>query len=112
MKWQHDKPIYLQIKEIIIASILDETIKEKELLPSVRQLSLDYQINPLTVSKAYQLLLEDGIIEKLRGLGMQVKLNAKSQLLITEKAYFLNTKWPMIKKEIQRLNLTIEELGL
>ncbi|TNF69971.1 MAG: GntR family transcriptional regulator [Gammaproteobacteria bacterium] len=110
MNWQNDKPIYLQIKEIIIANILDDKIKENDFLPSVRQLSLDYQINPLTVSKAYQRLVEDNIVEKQRGLGMQVKANAKAQLLITEKQHFLEEKWPKIKKEIQRLNISFKEL--
>ncbi len=110
MEWLNDKPIYLQIKDTIIAQIIDGKIVEKTLLPSIRQLSMDYQINPLTVSKAYQVLVDDDIIQKQRGLGMEVKQHARAKLLEQQKQIFINEEWPLLKKKLQRLDINLEEL--
>lgn len=110
MEWNADKPIYIQIKETIIAQIIDGKIAENTLLPSIRQLSMDYQINPLTVSKAYQALTDEDIIQKQRGLGMQVKVNARKKLLKQQKDSFLNDEWPILKQKLKRLGINLEEL--
>jgi GntR family transcriptional regulator len=110
MQWNNNSPIYLQIKEKIIAAIIDQAMLEGDAIPSIRQISADYQINPITVSKAYQLLVENGILEKRRGLGMFVMEGARKQLLHEQKQQFLLDEWPELKAKIKRLGLSLEEL--
>ena len=110
MEWNNNQSIYLQIRDEISAQIIEGHIKEETMLPSIRQLSVEYQINPLTVSKAYQLLVDSDIIEKRRGLGMFVKKNARGQLLKKEKKQFLTAEWPQLKEKIKRLGIQLEEL--
>jgi GntR family transcriptional regulator len=108
--WNDKQPIYLQLKARIAAAIMDGSYAEGEAIPSIRQVSGQYQINPLTVSKAYQTLVDDGVIEKRRGIGMYVKLGAKECLLNSEKQRFLEEEWPEIQMRIKRLGIGVEEL--
>lgn len=110
IRWNDDQPIYRQLKDRMIALILDGTLKEGDALPSVRAVSVDYQINPLTASKAYQELVAEDIVEKRRGLGMFVREGAQSRLSASEREAFLTTEWPKIMKRINRLGLKAEEL--
>jgi GntR family transcriptional regulator len=110
MKWHSKQPIYIQLQQRITASIIDGSIAEGEALPSVRQLSVDYQINHLTVAKAYQQLVDLDVVEKRRGLGMFVKVGAQQKLLGMEKKKFIEDEWPHIKKTIERLGLDVNEL--
>ena len=108
--WNDQQPIYKQLKEKVIELIIDGEVSEGEAVPSVRQVSADYQINPLTVSKAYQELVDESILEKRRGLGMFVTDSAQDKLLETEKDHFLTFEWPKILQRIDRLGLSVEKL--
>ena len=110
MRWNDKQPIYQQLRDKIVAAIMDGSYAEGDMIPSIRQISSDYQINPLTVSKAYQGLVADQVIEKRRGMGMIVKKGAQKNLSASEKKQFLKTEWPDIKKKIQSLSIDIEEL--
>lgn len=110
MEWHNKQPIYLQLKDKITTQILDKKIIEGELIPSIRQISMDYHINPLTVSKAYQLLVDEGIVQKQRGVGMQVVKGARAKLLAQQKQFFLEKEWPLLKEKIIRLNIKLTEL--
>jgi GntR family transcriptional regulator len=105
VRWNEDQPIYRQLKDRMIALILDGSLKEGEALPSVRTVAVDYQINPLTASKAYQELAAEGIVEKRRGLGMYVTDGARRRLVASEREAFLKHEWPQILKRIERLGL-------
>ncbi len=109
-KWNDDQPIYRQLRDKVIASILDEELKGGDALPSVRQVSADFQLNPITVSKAYQELVEIEVVEKKRGLGMFVQEGAREKLLAQEREKFLTNEWPLILERITRLGLTPSEL--
>lgn len=109
--WNDNAPIYLQLRARIVAMILDGQLAEGDALPSVRQVAADYQINPLTVSKAYQSLVDDALVEKRRGLGTFVKLGAREQLLASERERFLTEEWPSIHARIQRLGLDLDTLA-
>jgi GntR family transcriptional regulator len=104
-QWRDDQPIYRQIRDRVIAMILDGSLKEGEPLPSVRTVAVDLQVNPLTVSKAYQDLVDDGIVERRRGLGMFVIEGATARLGTSERDQFLNQEWPDIAQRIQRLGI-------
>ena len=108
--WRDDQPIWRQIKDRVLTAILDGGIKEGEPLPSVRQVALDLQVNPLTVSKAYQELADDGLVERRRGLGMFVIEGARNGLSASERETFLTEEWPIIVTRINRLGLTVNEL--
>ena len=108
--WNDNQPIYLQLREKVIGLILDDVLKDGDALPSVRNVSAEYRVNPITVSKAYQTLVDDALISKKRGLGMFVEEGAKSKLLDSEKQKFINEDWPEIVRRIQRLGLTADEL--
>ena len=110
MQWHSNTPIYQQLKDKLTAAILDGSFAEGEAIPSIRQVSTEYRVNPITVSKAYQLLVDDNILEKRRGLGMFVKANAQKALLSLEKERFLKNEWPTIKEKVRQLNIDIEEL--
>jgi DNA-binding transcriptional regulator YhcF (GntR family) len=110
IKWNDQTPIFKQLKEKVIELILDGEVSEGEAVPSVRQVAADYQINPLTVSKAYQELVDESILEKRRGLGMFVTDAAREKLLETEKQQFLNVEWPKIVDKIERLGLSFQSL--
>lgn len=109
-KWDDNVPIYLQLRDRTVSMILDGTLKPGDPLPSVRSVASDFQINPLTVSKAYQQLVEEGLVEKRRGLGQFVKEDARDRLMESEKMHFLEHEWPAVLERIQRLNLDPEQL--
>jgi len=110
MKWNDQTPIFRQLKEKVVELIMDGEVAEGEAVPSVRQVAAEYQINPLTVSKAYQELVDEQILEKKRGLGMFVMNGAKTKLYDDEKRYFLQVEWPKIITRIRRLGLSEKEL--
>jgi len=108
--WDDNQPIYWQLREQTVLAILDGTLREGESLPSVRQVAIDFQINPLTVSKAYQSLVDDDLVEKRRGVGMFVVEGARNRLLQSERQHFLAEEWPRIAGRIRKLGLKPEEL--
>lgn len=103
--WNDSVPIYRQLRERVVAMILDGALKEGDALPSVRQVAADFQINPLTVSKAYQELVDEQLVEKRRGLGMYVIDGARGKLLGSERERFLRDEWPALRERIQRMGL-------
>lgn len=109
-QWKNDQPIYLQLKEQIMAMIIDGIFREGEALPSVRKVAADYQINPITASKAYAELVDEGLVEKRRGLGMFILEGARKNLLNAEQKKFLNQEWPEIIKRISLLGLDVRQL--
>ncbi|XQW86117.1 GntR family transcriptional regulator [Thalassotalea piscium] len=108
--WNNDIPIYIQLHQQVVDRILDGYIKEGEALPSVRKVASEYQLNPITISKAYQMLQDENIVEKQRGKGLFVKEGARDYMLEKERTHFLTEKWPQIKAQITRLELTPEQL--
>jgi len=108
--WNDNQPIYFQLKERTIVMIIDGTLAEGEALPSVRTVASEFQLNPITVSKSYQALVDDGLVEKRRGLGMFVREGAQKQLIKSEKEKFLNEEWPATLARIHQLGLDIDEL--
>jgi len=110
IKWNDQQPIFKQLKEKVIELIIDKEVSEGEAVPSVRQVAADYQINPLTVSKAYQELVDESILEKRRGLGMFVTEFAREKLLESEKRQFLEVEWPKMLMRVERLGLSIQSL--
>ena len=108
--WQDARPIYLQIRDLIVGGIIDGTYNAGDSLPSVRALAADREVNPLTVSKAYQELQSQGLIAARRGLGLFVEPGAKEKLLKSERAAFIAEDWPRIRRHIDRLGLTVADL--
>jgi DNA-binding transcriptional regulator YhcF (GntR family) len=109
-EWNDSQPIYRQLRDLVVAMILDGVLHEGDPLPSVRQVAADYRINPLTVLKSYQQLVDEQLVEKKRGRGMYVKDGARHLLLEGERQKFLTEQWPRIQATIQRLGLTAREL--
>lgn len=105
VRWADGIPIYRQLRDRIVDMILDGTLAEGDALPSVRQLSADYQLNPITVSRAFQELAQEELVDKRRGLGMFVAAGARARLLELERQRFLGEEWPPILRRIQRLGL-------
>jgi GntR family transcriptional regulator len=110
VQWNDSAPIYRQLKERVIAMMLDGVLKPGDALPSVRQVAAEYQLNPITVSRAYQELADETLVEKRRGLGMYVTEEASKKLLASERDRFLNEEWPLVLERIQRLGLDIQAL--
>jgi GntR family transcriptional regulator len=110
IQWSDGAPIYRQLKERVIAMMLDGLLKPGDALPSVRQVAAEYQLNPITVSRAYQELADEALVEKRRGLGMYVTEEASKKLLGNERERFLRDEWPLVLDRIQRLGLTMEQL--
>jgi GntR family transcriptional regulator len=108
--WNDSQPIYRQIRDRVAAMILDDVLKEGDPLPSVRSVAAEYRINPLTVLKGYQELVDEGVVEARRGRGMFINPGARALLLRDERKKFLGEEWPRIRETIQRLGLTAEEL--
>ncbi len=104
------QPIFVQIRQRIIEMILKRTAKEGDVLPSVRQISADLSVNPLTVTKAYQSLVDIGVVESRRGMGMYVNDGAREKLLAHERSKFLAEEWPRIVQQIRALELSPEQL--
>jgi DNA-binding transcriptional regulator YhcF (GntR family) len=109
-EWNDNQPIYRQLRDRVVAMILDGVLKEGDPLPSVRNVAAEYRLNPLTVLKGYQELADEELVEKKRGLGMFVKIGARSLLLQGERQKFLGEEWPRIYATIQRLGLKTQEL--
>lgn len=110
IQWSDGAPIYRQLKDRVIAMMLDGVLKPGDALPSVRQVAAEYQLNPITVSRAYQELADEALVEKRRGLGMFVTDEAAKKLLVSERERFLNDEWPAVAERINRLGLSTEEL--
>jgi len=109
-QWNNEKPIYIQLYQQVITRILDGYIKEGEALPSVRKVAAQYQLNPITISKAYQMLQDEELVEKQRGKGLFVKNGTQELMLNRERDSFLTEQWPEILKQITRLKLSAEQL--
>ncbi len=109
-EWNDSQPIYRQLRDRVVALILDGVLKEGDPLPSVRHVAAEYRVNPLTVLKGYQELVDEQLVEKRRGIGMFVKPGARDLLLAAERQRFLAEEWPRVSATIQRLGLTPEEL--
>ena len=110
LEWNDNQPIYRQLRDRVVAMILDGVLTEGDPLPSVRNVAAEHRVNPLTVLKSYQQLADEQLVEKKRGLGMFVRIGAHSLLLEAERRKFLEEQWPRIHTTIQRLGLTPEEL--
>lgn len=108
--WNDSQPIYRQLRDRVVAMILDGVLKEGDPLPSVRNVAAEYRVNPLTVLKGYQQLVEDELVEKRRGLGLFVREGARDLLLKGERERFLGEEWPRIQERIERLGLTADDL--
>jgi GntR family transcriptional regulator len=106
--WDEHKPIYRQLVDQIVARILDETYREGELLPSVRQIASDFLVNPLTAARAYRELEE--YTETRRGIGVVVKEGVRDLLLRREQKRFVRDEWPQIRERIKALKLKPEDL--
>ncbi len=109
-EWNDSQPIYRQLRDRVVAMILDGVLKEGDPLPSVRNVAAEYRVNPLTVLKGYQQLVDEGLVESRRGRGMFINAGARSLLLEGERQKFLGEEWPRIHATIQRLGLKAEEL--
>ena len=109
-EWSDNQPIYRQLRDRVVAMILDGVLKEGDPLPSVRNVAAEYRVNPLTVLKGYQELVDADLVESRRGLGMFIKAGAKESLLQNERKNFLAEEWPRILATIGRLGLKTEEL--
>lgn len=110
VQWSDGAPIYRQLKERVVAMMLDGVLKPGDALPSVRQVAADYQLNPITVSRAYQELADEALVEKRRGLGMFVTEEASKKLLASERERFLHEEWPLVLERITRLGLSAQDL--
>ncbi len=108
--WDDNIPIYLQLRAMVVERIVRGFLTEGESVPSVRQVAADEKINPLTVSKAYQMLVDEELLEKRRGLGMYVKEGAQAKALAQERALFLEQEWPKIRARIEGLGLDVQAL--
>ena len=110
VEWSDGAPIYRQLKDRVVVMMLDGVLKPGDALPSVRQVAAEYQLNPITVSRAYQELADDQLVEKRRGLGMYVTEGAPARLKTSERDRFLTEEWPLVLERIQRLGLDLQEL--
>ncbi len=109
-KWNEDLPIYRQLRDRVVEMILENVLGDGDALPSVRNVAAEYRLNPLTVLKGYQELVDEGLVEKKRGRGMFVTDGAKKQLLKDERQRFLEKEWPAVVATIQRLGLDTDTL--
>jgi GntR family transcriptional regulator len=108
--WNDNTPIYRQLKERVVGMMLDGVLRPGDALPSVRQIAAEYQLNPITVSKAYQELVDEQLVEKRRGIGMYVTEGASEKLLATERERFMREEWPAMLERIRRLGIDPAEL--
>ena len=109
-EWDDNQPIYRQLRDRVVAMILDGVLKEGDPIPSVRNVAAEYRVNPLTVLKGYQQLVDEQLVEKKRGLGLFIKADAPDLLLQAERQKFLAEQWPRVCETIQRLGLAAHEL--
>ena len=108
--WNDSTPIYRQLKERVVGMMLDGALQPGDALPSVRQIAAEYQLNPITVSKAYQELVDENLVEKRRGIGMYVTEGANEKLLASERERFVREEWPAMMERIRRLGLDVGQL--
>ena len=108
--WNDNQPIYRQLRDKVVAMILEGTLGDGDALPSVRNVAAEFSLNPLTVLKGYQQLVDEGLVEKRRGRGMFVTPGARKNLLHDERGRFLDTEWPRVRLTIERLGLDAAEL--
>src|ERR1700730_3256682 len=109
-QWDNSQPIYRQLRDRVVAMILEGVLKEGDPLPSVRNVAAEFRLNPLTVLKGYQQLVDEHLVEKRRGRGMYVSEGAQRLLLAGERKRFLNEEWPQILAVIHRLGFSAKEL--
>ena len=109
-KWNEDLPIYRQLRDRVVEMILEGILGDGDALPSVRNVAAEYRLNPLTVLKGYQELVDEGLVEKKRGRGMFVTEGARTRLTKGEREKFLEKEWPKVLETIERLGLNTEEL--
>jgi len=109
-KWNDDQPIYRQLRDRVVAMILEGVLGDGDALPSVRNVAAEYRLNPLTVLKGYQELVDEGLVEKKRGRGMFINDGARKQLLKDERQHFIDKEWPKILERIDRLSLDTADL--
>jgi GntR family transcriptional regulator len=109
-QWDNSQPIYRQLRDRVVAMILEGVLKEGDPLPSVRNVAAEFRVNPLTVLKGYQQLVDEQLVEKRRGLGMYVSAGAAAVLRADERRRFLTVEWPRIRATISRLGLSSDEL--
>ncbi len=109
-QWDEGSPIYRQLRDRVVAMILEGVLKEGDPLPSVRSVAAEFRLNPLTVLKGYQQLVDENLVEKRRGRGMFVNDGARQALMKDEKQRFLDDEWPKVHATIQRLGLSLEAL--
>jgi GntR family transcriptional regulator len=108
--WNDTQPIYRQLRDKVVAMILEGTLGEGDALPSVRSVAAEHTLNPLTVLKGYQQLVDEGLVEKRRGRGMFVTTGARAQLMRGERERFLEQEWPRVRSTIERLGLDVNDL--
>ena len=109
-EWNDSQPIYRQLRDRVVAMILDGVLNEGDPLPSVRTVAAEYRVNPLTVLKGYQQLVDEGLVETKRGRGMFINAGARNLLMKGERQKFLGEEWPRVYATIQRLGIKVEEL--
>lgn len=109
-QWDDGAPIYRQLRDRVVAMILEGVLREGDPLPSVRHVAAEFRLNPLTVLKGYQQLVDEQLVEKRRGRGMYVNAGARAALLKDEKQRFLDEDWPRIHARVLRLGLSLEDL--
>ena len=109
-KWNEDQPIYRQLRDRVVAMILEGVLGDGDALPSVRNVAAEYRLNPLTVLKGYQELVDEGLVEKKRGRGMFINEGAHKELLKAERGRFLDKEWPKVLATIERLGLDATDL--
>jgi GntR family transcriptional regulator len=108
--WNENQTIWRQLRDLVAGMILDGTLADGDPLPSVRNVSAEYRVNPLTVLKAYQALADEGVVEKRRGLGMFATAGARERLRVAERRRFLEEEWPRVAAAIRRLGLEPADL--
>jgi GntR family transcriptional regulator len=108
--WNDNQPIYRQLRDKVVAMILEGTLADGDALPSVRTVAAEFTLNPLTVLKGYQQLVDEGLVEKRRGRGMFVTPGSRGRLLTDERQRFLESEWPRVKATIERLGLDAQQL--
>jgi GntR family transcriptional regulator len=109
-QWDNSQPIYRQLRDRVVAMILEGVLKEGDALPSVRNVAAEFRLNPLTVLKGYQQLVDEQLVEKRRGRGMYVSAGAAAALRTDERRRFLESDWPKVRATIARLGLSVEQL--
>jgi GntR family transcriptional regulator len=108
--WNDSQPIYRQLRDRMVAMILEGVLTDGDALPSVRNMAAEFSLNPLTVLKGYQQLVDEGLVEKRRGRGMFVTTGARAELTRGERQRFLDTEWPRVLETIHRLGLDPKDL--